>query len=308
MALCWVIFLIYYVYQSVHVRYPTKSEPIVSYYEESGHDLKYLYCAFLQSAQKSILISSYGLSDPDIKRILKEKQACGIEVTYYNSKNEKKHRQKVSGLYHRKILIIDDTYLFIGSANCTLPALCYQGNQIFGFNNKELIDCIKKNSSYISDNFFFYLLPGFAKPALSQLLGLIECAKDEIKLAMFSLTHPEIIDSLIAAHTRGVKISIYLDRARAYGLGRKYNQKLTDAGIKVSTRSIEGILHHKCAKIDDAYIFGSTNFSKAGFSKNEEILIIIPQTPPPLTKQINHFFSSLHSYSLPIMPSATKGS
>ncbi|MCH9620891.1 MAG: Cardiolipin synthase A [Chlamydiia bacterium] len=290
----------YYVYQSVHIEYPTKDRPIVSYFEESGHDLKYIYCSLLQKAQKSIFISSFGISDPDILRILKEKRLAGIKIINHNSRQQKSLRKKVHGLYHRKILIIDNEELYIGSANCSIPSLCFHGNQILGFYNQALIKAIKENKSHISDELFFYLLPGSSKQALSHLLSLLKNAQAKITLTMLTLTHPDIIDELINAHQRGVSVKIYLDHGSSKGSCKKYIQKLIQYNIPINTRQKYGLLHHKSAIIDDIYVFGSTNFSKNGFGRNEETLIVMPCIPSQLKKDLKTFIKNTDYYSVAI--------
>jgi phosphatidylserine/phosphatidylglycerophosphate/cardiolipin synthase-like enzyme len=288
----WFIGCIYYVYESLHIEYPTQENPIVSYFEENGSDLKYIYCSLLQKAQSSIFISSFGMTDPDILRILKEKKAAGLRITYHNSKEEKKKRKKSSGLYHRKILIIDDEELYIGSANCSITSLCFHGNQILGFFDKELITAIKTNQSHISNDITLYLLPADSKEALDRTLKLLQGAKQRVLMTMYSLTHPQIIDEIISARNRGLQVDIYLDHGSSQGTCKKYIQKLLDNHISVRTRRKLGLLHHKSVLIDDTYILGSTNFSKAGFGKNEETLIIIPSPKAKLKSNIERFFKN----------------
>ena len=300
LGIVWICLLTNYIFTSVKIQTPSAENPIISYYEENGSDLKYLYCALLQGAQRSIFYSSFGLSDRDVLRILKEKKQDGLLVTFHNSKKQKALRKKTSGLYHRKFLIIDDEKLFLGSANCSIPSLCIDGNQIFGFSNKELIRAIKNNESFEGKDLSLYLLPGDKKIALQKLLERIQESKEKISIAMYALTHPQIIEEIIHAHERGVKITIYLDRGMANGTCKKYLAPLLKKNIPIFLRAKGGLNHHKCAQIDDTYLFGSANWTRAGFSKNEETFVIINNPSNLLQEQIDRFFQNQAYFSTAI--------
>ncbi|MCH9812281.1 hypothetical protein K0U07_05940 [bacterium] len=294
---CWLFFLVNYFFTSTKIVRPSADNPVVSYFEESGSDLKYLYCSLLQGAHKNIYYSSFGLSDKDILRIIKKKKEMGVTVTFHNSKKQKKLRKKTSGLYHRKFLLIDDKELYLGSANCTPPSLTFHGNQILGFYHKELINAIQHGTSYISDDLSLYLLPADKKLALQKLLHKIEHAIKRIDLAMYALTHKKIIAALIAAHARGVTLNIYLDEGMSRGTCKKYLLPLREKNIPLHVRIKGGLHHHKCAMIDDCFVFGSINWTASGFTKNEEVLLFLERPTPTLKKDIALFFQNLHFFS-----------
>lgn len=291
----WFIGLFYYIKTSTYLEIPIEENKIIPYFEETGADLKYLYCSLLKRAKKSIFISTFGLSDPDILAILKTKKAEGVKITHHNSPAQKKLRKKISGLYHKKILIIDDKELYIGSANCSKPSLTFFGNQIFGFCDADLIQSVLNNSSFQTEDLSFFLLPKDKKEALSKLLNTLKEAKNHIYITMYALTHKEIIAEIISAYKRGVKIAIFLDKKMSEGTCKKYTTNLQKEGIPIYIRVKNGTLHHKSALIDDTYITGSANWSAAGFSKNEETLLFLNKSPP----EVNNFIKSSFYFSTP---------
>lgn len=301
MTLLWCGLLSYYVYQSIHIDLPTNKHNIISYFEESGQDLKYLYCSILKKAKKSIFLASFGLCDPEINCILEKKRLEGIQIIDHNSLTERMNRKKVSGLYHKKILVIDEEELYIGSANCTKGSLSFHGNQIFGFSDKDLISAVLSNQSFENDHIAFYLLPSQKTKAFANLLSHIQEAKDRIIVSMYALTHRELIDELIKAFQRGVIVEVFLDKGMIKGSCKQAMLLLKEAQIPLYTREKGGLNHHKCALIDDAYILGSLNWSKAGFSKNEETLLILSNLSKELLASIETYLKNVKYYSKKLM-------
>ena len=237
------------------------------------------------------------MTDEDVKKILAQKQNEGVHVTLHNSKQERAKRAKTSGLYHKKILIIDEKEMYMGTANCSKSSLAFQGNQIFGFNNPLFIQAVLENHSYQDSNLIYYLLPKDKAPALSDLLLRIKSATERLYITMYALSHPEIIDEIIGARDRGVEVILFLDQAMLSGSCQKMATALKEAGISIRVRIKPGLNHHKAALIDNTYIFGSVNWSKAGFTKNEETLIILPDLSSNLLEKIVRFFFYSKYYS-----------
>ena len=91
----------------------------------------------------------------------------------------------------------------------------------------------------------------------------------------YGLTHPEIINSLIKANERGVKVRVLLDRSN---LTQKYSkiEELKQAGIEVAIDTVSGIAHNKII-IADLYtvVTGSFNFTVSAAKRNVENVLII---------------------------------
>lgn len=241
----------------------------------------------------------YGITDPDVVSILGKQASEGILVSIeYDKKASSAKLLKTlpktvklspsasKGLMHRKILVLDETTLFLGSANLTTASMRHHDNLVLGLHCPPLAAYLRYPTS---PSFSFtvndmqgeiWLLPDKDLHALSKLISTINSAKKTIKIAMFTLTHPEIAEALIAARQRGVHVEAAVDYYTAKGASEKCIEKLRHAGISVILSQGQELLHHKWALLDDrVFIMGSANWTKAAFQKNDDFLI---------------FFSSMH--------------
>ena len=107
------------------------------------------------------------------------------------------------------------------------------------------------------------------------ITNVINQAKNTIHMQAYGLTHPEIINSLIKANERGVKVRILLDRSN---LTQKYSkiEELKQTGIEVGIDRVSGIAHNKII-IADLYtvVTGSFNFTVSAAKRNVENVLII---------------------------------
>lgn len=105
--------------------------------------------------------------------------------------------------------------------------------------------------------------------------GQISKATSSIYVQAYGMTSPTIVDALINAHKRGVKVRILLDKSN---LKDKWSKRslLVDAGVDVGIDKVSGIAHNKIIIIDQQIVItGSFNFTRAADSRNAENLIII---------------------------------
>ncbi len=296
---CWLFCLSYFAYNALRIDLPKNDGEYLFYFKEEGKDLKYLVSRCLQTARESIFISSFGITDKEIGKMLastplplkiafdaKEKnllpQGDNVSLFPYIKK---------SGLMHRKVIGIDCELLLLGSTNLTPLALKIHKNLIVCIRSKALYSAILENKFLQTDSFSYYPLPETGKVALQTLIQTIASAKHRIFICMYTFTHPKIIEALMDAYARGIDVQVYLDRGMACGTCKKASALLYPL---VKTHLGGGLLHHKCALIDNTFIFGSANWSKAAFTKNEEYLLFLP-TPPLRT--LEQFFSHLEKTS-----------
>ena len=291
--LLWCFGLCYLARVALHVPFPKEDGDVIYYFREEGIDLKYLVARVLQKAARSIHISTYGLTDPDIVSFL-EKTPHAVHISYdpkeHNLLPSKAHLypHTKSGLMHRKLIAIDETLVFLGSTNLTPMALHIHHNLIVGIRSPLLFQAIQENRSLTTPSFSYHPLPD--KTVLPKLLAQIDHANRRIYLCLYTLTHPQIIASLQQAHARGVELSLYLDKSMALGSCRK-----SLPNLPIHIQADPSLLHHKCALIDDTFIFGSANWSKAGFGKNQEYLLFLPASPT-----VESFFKTLKTSCIPI--------
>ncbi len=91
----------------------------------------------------------------------------------------------------------------------------------------------------------------------------------------YSFTSLPIAKALLAAHKRGVKVQVILDKSQRT---EKYSEAdfLVNMGIPVQIDAKHAIAHNKIMVIDDqTVITGSFNFTKAAEENNAENLLVI---------------------------------
>ena len=103
----------------------------------------------------------------------------------------------------------------------------------------------------------------------------ILAAKESIYLQAYGITSDKIVDELIKAHKRGVKVKALLDKSNVNSKYSKMKQML-DSGIEVSIDRVPGIAHNKIMIIDKSKVItGSFNFTKNADTRNTENVIIV---------------------------------
>ena len=100
---------------------------------------------------------------------------------------------------------------------------------------------------------------------------------DKIDIAVYSITNPAIVDSILAAHKRGAQIRVITDRSQAKGKGSLVGQ-IRSSGIPVVTNIKHKIEHNKVGIFDDRYIVtGSYNWTTNASSYNSENCVFFYQ-------------------------------
>ncbi|MCI5052577.1 MAG: phospholipase D-like domain-containing protein [Simkaniaceae bacterium] len=259
--------------------------PIQVYSTEKKHDLKKVVLFYLKSARSSIDLTLFSLTDPEtIKLLNKKAEKIPITLTYdaKNSPNLKKilHPNiqltpiKSRALMHRKLMIIDKHITLIGSTNLTLSSLVIHDNLLMAIHSEAFATgiCLERPFSTPLKEHLLTLYPLPNACALKHLIALLDGAEATIKLDMFTLTHPKLIDALLRAHARGVKLTINLDQS-----SKRYTKKLEKL---VTFKRSHALYHHKRVEIDGKIlVIGSANWTKAAFTKNaDHLLIVSPQT------------------------------
>ncbi len=270
---------------------------------EIGSDLKYVILKAISKAKTSISLSSYGFSDPELDRLLQAKAQENLSITLIYDhtlpppsilgENVSFIEDKKSGLMHRKIVVIDGKTLFLGSTNATESSYKLHYNHMIQMDDENLALAVMDHKPYETSDYRFFPLPGQKKEALLMLTNLIEKAEKRIYLAIFTLTHKSLIDKIIEAHHRGVEVQIVMDQQMARGVSIKATNEFTKHGLPINQQRGSSLLHHKCALIDNHFVLGSANWSKSGFERNREYLIVFENLGKTDLSQVEQFFNSV---------------
>lgn len=289
--------------RSLSIDLPGPENPVHFYANQRNDDLKYLYSKAIASAKDSLYAQVYSLSDPDILKLLDthERHRLPLRIFYDPKANEQcsyhfKNHFPVhsSGLMHRKILVVDHSAVFIGTANFTKNSLELHDNLVVGLHAPALAAFIEQGgdnpcSLTIGENSLeMWMLPD--PSAVQRIIQCLDQAQEQITIALFTLTHPLLVQAVQRAHARGVSLTIILDAYASQGASAQALKVLEEAGIPVRQHRGKQLLHHKWAWIDrTTFIVGSANWTDAAFNKNQDCFIIMAQ----LTRQQNKWLKKL---------------
>jgi len=284
---------------------PSESNPTHFYSTQTNSDLRITINKALSKAKHSIYISVYSLTEAKFIQTLNQKAAEGLKVTiicdpktsgsiakHLDPKINFSRKTNTLSLMHRKILVIDEETLYIGSSNFTYPSLEMHDNLVFGYYNPSIAQELTKTSTSKPLTFelgSIYLLPEHPQ-ILKEILQQINQSNHSIKIAMFTWTHPKLLEAVLNAKKRGVEVEIVLDAYAAKGAGKKVYHSLIENCVKVHLPNHKELMHHKFIWIDEhSLIFGSANWTKTAFTKNEEIVFILNKC----SSQENQFLKKL---------------
>jgi len=271
----------------------------------------------IKKAQKSILILTFSFSDSNFIDLINQKADEGIDVTVIIDKNHQNTLKNLGnnkikiltrlmgeGRIHHKILVIDDEFIWLGSANFSQAAFSTQENFVVGIQSTKFANILhdeakvfkgirQRNSTStpietINDqSIFLYMLPHFNPLIIShekkingrgkkELLSIIENAQSHIQIAMMVWTDPELQNAVINAHNRGITVKVLL-----HDLQDPVAKNLIDAGIVVMTNPKLNFMHNKWMWVDDQILVnGSANWSRSSFSRNDESFLVIKNLNP----------------------------
>ncbi|RDV84530.1 phospholipase D family protein [Ammonifex thiophilus] len=111
-------------------------------------------------------------------------------------------------------------------------------------------------------------------PALCSLIGQ---ARSSCDVAIYSLTHPDIVKALVQAHKRGVKVRVITDKEWQRNDSQRHAVNvLLLAGIPVKENRHAGLMHLKMVVIDGEIVTtGSYNFTRSASEKNDEMFLVV---------------------------------
>lgn len=113
-----------------------------------------------------------------------------------------------------------------------------------------------------------------AKP----IVDAIDGAKKSLRIKMFSLSDPVLLEALIRAHKRGLKIRVMLNPARRSGeiQNKGSRSALREAGIDVlNSNPAFDVTHEKSMVVDDTTaLIGSLNWDPENFTKTRDYALM----------------------------------
>jgi cardiolipin synthase A/B len=294
---------------------PDAENPILFYSNQHRQDLKQLFSKAIENAKKSINLYMYAVTDPDMIELLAQKASQGVRTSIFfdpsaSCRLEKKREVEAypiicKGLMHRKILIIDDEQIYLGSANMTTQSLKIHDNLVLGLFHRPLAQALE-DPTFLSFNFNtggqngeLFLLPDKTDAALDRIVELIAAAKNTIFIAMFTLTHPKLIQALAEACQRNVDVKVAVDFYTGQGASLKSLDILRARQIPVFLSLGQQLLHHKWAYIDNSILIsGSANWTKAAFAHNQDCFLVLNNLTKKQKKIMNKICKIIYLESI----------
>ena len=289
--------------RSTAISHPHAQHPLQFYATENGDDLQQLVFSAIKNAKNSLFLSSFGLNDPHIIDYLASANAlsCTLQLDHKHAPAPQHlpHIQYLphpsKALMHRKIVLCDGDLAFLGSVNLTPSSLIMHKNSMIGIQDPHLCNAILENRPFITETYQYFPLPETGKAALQCTIQAIDNAKDIIQIALYMLTHPQILQALLRAAERQVTLHLYLDRQTPFSKKKALWKQLQQANASLYVHNEMGLLHHKCALIDHkTLIISSLNWTRNGFSRNTEYLFLCPNLPPSELHKCQSMFRALH--------------
>lgn len=286
---------------------PSPEKPLLFYSNQTRDDVRLVLKKSFEKARSSISITMYAITDEELLKTLLQKAQKGLAVRLWHDPRSGSTRPpapliatpvKTKGLMHRKIVVIDDSQVFLGSANMTTSSLVLHDNLTLGFYHPPLAQFLNHPYKTFFDfkighqSAELWLLPDPA--ALDVLLRALAEARSSIFVAMFTLTHPQLLQALVLAHQRGIQVTVALDHYAARGASKKAVQFLQSQQIPLIFSQGAQLLHHKWAYIDrTTLILGSTNWTQAAFTKNQDCLLFLYNLTKPQQKLFDCLYDTI---------------
>lgn len=304
------------------IEIPKDGSPPILFATQTRDDLQKSYIAAIKEAKKSILVIIYSITDKPVIQALRKKSEEGIDVTLICHEDisydiEKRIGSKVNilkrfgcGLMHLKIMVIDDSKCFIGSANLTNASLKMHGNLVTAFESVELSAYIKakaltmgkfKNEQQFENKHFLvggvlievWFLPDDTQASI-RIKQLIRSAKKTIRVAMFTFTREDFAKELISASIKGVNVEVAMDNLSSKGASIKVFDLLNKSNISLKLNKGPGLLHYKFLYIDDNILVnGSANWTRNAFNANDDCFIVIHDLNKTEKKQMENLWKTI---------------
>jgi len=296
---------------SLNPALPEPDQPPKLYSNECKVDLRLALLKAIKKADKEIHLVMFGLTEPSLLRTIARKadNECVLTDIYYDPTasiplthriaNLRPHPVYSSGLMHQKILVIDKELSFLGSANMTRPSLEMHNNLVVGLYSPKVAKFLKEKTPHSSgylktmvggQRVEIWLLPDPRGHALSSIKSLIRSARQSIKVAMFTFTHPLLTSELIDAKKAGVDVTVIIDYNAGIGSSSNTVHRLKEAGIEILLSRGPQLMHHKFLYIDEkTLVLGSANWTKSAFYKNHDCFVTLHN----VTEEQREFMNTL---------------
>ncbi len=251
----------------------------------------------INNAKKSIYLAIYELTNRKITQALIDANNRGVELeiitddqTLKSSTEFKKLSNSGIEIYtdsdkyslmHNKFLIIDNKKVWSGSGNYTYYSFYRNYENYIEIDNQKIANAyynefieLLNNEKVAKCSTINYTTLCFSPEddIEKKLINLINEAKSEIDIAIFSFTSKPISNALVEAKKRGINIKVVIDKDWS-NQNSKYSvaKFLSDNNIDIRVDGGSFKLHDKFMIIDKKVVAsGSFNYTAKANNKNRE--------------------------------------
>ena len=277
------------------------ASPIVNVWTEPASGYGFLDAA-IDSAEHSIDVSMYELSDTTIEHELIARANAGVDVrvllnsaydgTTHNANSYAAlHASKVhvewaraNQIFHAKYVVIDSRVAYVGTGN--LETNDYSSTRDFWVEDSRVADVDAMTNTFISDDAHVgttFQTGGlvWSPGSTSALVGLIDDAKRSLLVENEEMDSTNIESALKSAARRGVSVKVVMTASSSW---TAVLDSLAASRVHVRVLSSSQVYIHAKVICDDCsggagtVFIGSENFSTSSLSYNRE-LGVITKTP-----------------------------
>jgi len=271
-------------------------------------------CDALRAAKRTLDVAVYVLSEDRLADLLMDRHHAGVSVRIItdhemmNGKTCDIKRLEQEGIkirvatsrfrMHHKLAVCDGHVCVSGSFNWTggaarnnhenlIVSRCIQTAQRCQAEFNRLWALLAPGSSRHSisgggapdgtfdGSIMVLFFPDRDDANLHKLLNELSRVEKTLDVAVFTIAMRELVDLMIAAHGRGVRVRVITDDGQAKVHGGKHINQLQCAGIEVRTDHSPSHMHHKFAILDGCTVVnGSFNWTRQAEDGNQEDLLI----------------------------------
>lgn len=122
-------------------------------------------------------------------------------------------------------------------------------------------------------------------------------ATTSLYVAAYQLTDPAVVQTIMDAHKRGVKVTVYVDRTQQ---ANEAVTSLVKTGVDCRVDKAHRIMHHKFQIVDGKHVqTGSYNYSRNAYTVNAENVLYIQNNPEVAKRYLEEFTRLLAGKHVP---------
>lgn len=109
-----------------------------------------------------------------------------------------------------------------------------------------------------------------------KLAAFIAGPTDQLRVAIYSLNRPAIVEAILAQHRAGVPVRVITDHVQSFG--REQSAALAElyaAGVPIKRNAHAGLMHMKMVVRQDMVSLGSFNYTNNAETLNDEVLCFV---------------------------------